>query len=144
MFTAVIGPPLVIARVLSLPVESAARMISGTMLGCGIGTCLAALGFGFVGARLPLVLGVFAVFIGPILAVAGPAGLAAASTALMIGAVATVLLSPLIGRLVGLFPPVVAGTVLLVTGTCLIRVAANLALGAGASAAALALAGAVI
>src|SRR5881398_1351533 len=106
MFTAVIGPPLVIGRVLNLPVESSARMISGTMLGCGIGTCVAALGFGFIGARLPLVLGVFAVFISPVLAIAGPNGLAAATTALMIGGLATLLLSPVIGRLVRLFPPV--------------------------------------
>src|SRR6516162_2796452 len=39
------------------------------MLGCGIGTTVSALGLGFVGARLPIVLGAHSVYIGALITV---------------------------------------------------------------------------
>src|ERR1041385_5287489 len=57
MFAAIIAPPLVIGQLLDLSGDLRAAMLTGVMLGCGIGTTVSALGLGFVGARLPIVLG---------------------------------------------------------------------------------------
>jgi xanthine permease len=129
MFTAMIAAPLVIGQLLNLPPDQRTTMVTGVMLGCGIGTVISALGVGWVGSRLPLLLGAYAVYIGPVVAIAKGSSLAAASTALLIGGVVLFLASPLLGKMRSLFPPVVVGTLLLITGETLIRIAANIAAG---------------
>jgi uracil-xanthine permease len=129
MFTAMIASPLVIGQLLNLSPELRATMVTGVMLGCGIGTVISALGLGFVGARLPLLLGAYAVYIGPVVAMAKASSLGAATTAMMIGGLVLFALSPLIGKLRSLFPPVVVGTLLVITGVTLIRIAVNIAAG---------------
>ena len=46
MFTAMVGGPLIVARLLDLPAETRIDMITGTMIGCGVGTMISALGVG--------------------------------------------------------------------------------------------------
>jgi len=129
MFTAMIASPLVIGQLLNLSPELRATMVTGVMLGCGIGTVISALGLGFVGARLPLLLGAYAVYIGPVVAMAKATSLGAATTAMILGGLILFALSPLIGKLRNLFPPVVVGTLLVITGVTLIRIAVNIAAG---------------
>jgi uracil-xanthine permease len=129
MFTAMIASPLVIGGLLNLPPDQRGFMITGVMLGCGIGTLVSALGFFWIGGRLPLVLGAYVIYIAPFVAIAKSEGLAAASAALIIGGLVLLAVSPAIGKLRGLFPPLVVGTLLLVTGESLIKVAANIAFG---------------
>ncbi len=128
MFTAMVGAPLAVARALGLPQAQAGGMLAGCMLGCGIGTILTSLGLGPLGGRLPLVLGIFAIFITLIIGIAQESGMAGAAGALVIGGVVTTIASPLLGRARALLPPVVLGTILLITGTSLLRVAARLLL----------------
>src|SRR5437899_43031 len=85
MFTAMVGGPLIVGRLLNLPEGTRIAMVSGTMIGCGIATMISALGMGFIGPRLPIVMGVFYIFIGPIVAIGKEINLAAAMTALIIG-----------------------------------------------------------
>jgi len=101
-------------------------MLTGVMLGCGIGTIVSALGLGFVGARLPIVLGAHSVYIGAMVAIAKESSIAAASTAILLGGAVLFVLSPLIGKLRAL-PPVVIGTLLVITGITLIRIAISIA-----------------
>jgi len=129
MFTAMIVAPLVIGQLLNLPAEVRTTMLAGVMFGCGIATIISSLGLGFVGARLPIVLGAYAVYIGPVVAMAKASGLAAASTAMLIGGVALFIVSPIVGKMRSLFPPVVVGTLLVLTGVTLIRIAVNIAAG---------------
>ncbi|HWV91786.1 MAG TPA: solute carrier family 23 protein, partial [Burkholderiales bacterium] len=110
MFTAMVGGPLIVARLLNLPEETRIAMLSGTMIGCGIATMISALGLGFIGPRLPIVMGVFYIFIGPIVAISKEISLAAAMTALIIGGLVQFAWSPLIGKLHRFFPPIVTGT----------------------------------
>jgi uric acid transporter len=100
------------------------------MLGCGIGTIISSLGIGWVGSRLPLVLGGYTVFIAPVVTVAKLESLGAAVSAMLIGAVVLFVASPLIGRLRRLFPPLVVGTLLLLTGISLVKLGVGLAVGA--------------
>jgi uracil-xanthine permease len=130
MFTAMMIAPLAISQILNLSTEAKATMISGVMLGCGIGTLISSVGVGFIGARLPIVLGSYAVFIAPIVAIAKTSGLAAATTATFIGGGALLCISPVIGKMRPLFPPIVVGSVLVSTGITLIRLAVHVASGA--------------
>jgi NCS2 family nucleobase:cation symporter-2 len=129
MFTAMIVSPLVIGQLLNLPAETRTTMVTGVMLGCGIGTVISALGIGWIGSRLPLLLGAYAVYIGPVVIIAKTSGLAAATTAMLIGGVILFVISPLLGKLRPLFPPVVVGTLLLITGETLIKIGVNVAAG---------------
>ena len=104
-------------------------MLTGVMLGCGIGTTVSALGFGFVGARLPIVLGTHSVYIVAVVAMAKASSSAGASTAMMLGGLVLFAASPIIGKMCALFPPVVIGTLLVITGITLIRIAVNIAAG---------------
>jgi uracil-xanthine permease len=129
MFTAMIASPLVIGGLLNLPADQRGFMMTGVMLGCGIGTLISALGLFWIGGRLPLVLGAYVIYIAPVVAIAKSEGLAAASTALIIGGLALLAVSPAIGKMRALFPPLVIGTLLVITGESLIKVAANVAFG---------------
>jgi len=129
MFTAMIVSPLVIGQLLNLPPDTRTTMVTGVMLGCGAGTIISALGIGWVGSRLPLLLGAYTVYIVPIVAIAKISSLAAATSALLLGGVILFAVSPLLGKLRALFPPVVVGTLLVITGETLIRIGANVAAG---------------
>ena len=129
MFTAMVGGPLIVARLLNLTPEVRIEMVTGTMIGCGIATMVSALGVGFIGPRLPIVMGVFYIFIGPLVAISKEAGLAAAMTALMIGGLVQFAWSPLIGRMHRFFPAIVTGTTILLIGTGLMKIGINVATG---------------
>src|SRR5262247_3400927 len=101
MFTAMVGGPLIVARLLNLPPETRIDMVTGTMIGCGLATIVSALGVSFVGPRLPIVMGVFYIFIGP-----------------------------LVAKLHRFFPPIVTGTTILLIGTGLMKIGIGVATGA--------------
>ncbi|SRR5579875_612769 len=130
MFTAMIGAPLIVAKILNMPPDMRVTIVTASMLGSGIGTLISSLGLSFVGPRLPIVMGVFYVFIGPIVSVTHQISLAAAMTAVMVGGVIQFAISPIVGKLHRFFPPIVSGTILVVIGTCLLKLAMNVAVGA--------------
>jgi uracil-xanthine permease len=127
MFTAMIASPLVIGQLLNLSPELRAALVTGVMLGCGVGTLISALGVGWIGARLPLLLGAYTVYIGPVVAIAKAESLGAATAAMMMGGVFLLFLSVLIGKMRALFPPIVVGTLLVITGFSLIKIAVSVA-----------------
>jgi uracil-xanthine permease len=129
MFTAMIASPLVIGQLLNLSPELRTTMVTGVMIGCGVGTIISALGFFWIGARLPLLLGAYAVYIGPVVAMAKATSLAAATTAMVIGGIVLFAVSPLLGKMRPLFPSVVVGTLLIITSETLIRIAVTIAAG---------------
>jgi uracil-xanthine permease len=130
MFTAMIASPLVISNLLNLPPDLRGSMMTGVMLGCGVGTLISALGLFWIGGRLPLLLGAYAVYIGPVVAIAKSESLAAATAALIIGGLVLLAVSPVVGKMRALFPPLVVGTLLVITGESLTKVAVNIAFGA--------------
>lgn len=129
MFTGMIGAPLLLARLISLPPDQTKILVAASMIGCGVGTLISSLGIGFIGPRLPIVMGIFYVFIGPLVAITKEAGLATAMSALIIGGAVQLAISPFMGKLHRFFPPVVTGTVLIVIGACLMKIAINTAVG---------------
>lgn len=127
MFSAMIASPLVIGQMLGLSPEIRAALVTGVMLGCGVGTLISSLGVGWVGARLPLLLGAYTVYIGPVVAIGKTEGLGAATGAMLISGLFLLAISPIVGKLRSLFPPIVVGALLLLTGLTLIKIAMNVA-----------------
>lgn len=131
MFTAMIAEPIVIGAQLNLPAGQIQWMLSATMLGCGIGAILQTHRIGFMGAGLPLVMGSFLLFIGPIVSTAKTAGLAAAFTGVLLAAIVQwLLLSWLIGRIARFFPPLVIGTTVTIIGLYLLPIGTAFVVGA--------------
>jgi uric acid transporter len=129
MFSAMIASPLIIGQLLGLSPELRGTLITGVMFGCGIGTMISALGVSWIGARLPLLLGAYTVYIGPVVMIAKAESLAAATGAMLIGGLFLVVISPVIARLRSLFPPIVVGALLILTGLTLLKIAMGVAFG---------------
>ncbi len=127
MFSAMVASPLVIGQLLNLPEDLRLALITGVMLGCGIGTMISSLGVGWVGARLPLLLGAYTVYIGPVVQIAKAESLGAATGALLMGGIALLAISPIVGKTRALFPPIVIGSLLITTGLTLTKIAMNVA-----------------
>jgi uracil-xanthine permease len=90
---------------------------------------ISSLGVGWVGARLPLLLGAYIVYIGPVVQIAKTESLGAATGALLIGGMVLLAISPIVGKIRALFPPIVVGSLLIITGGTLIKIAMNVAFG---------------
>jgi len=85
------------------------------------------------GVRLPVMMGVTFAAVGPMVAMAnanpGAAGAQALFGAIIGAGVISMLLAPLVGRMLRFFPPVVTGTIIAVIGISLMRVGIGWAMG---------------
>jgi uric acid transporter len=130
---AMIAAPLVIGQLLNLELGIRNALITGAMLGSGIGTIVSAVGVGRIGSRLPIVMASLTIYIAPVVEMARATSLAAAGTAMLFGAVLLFLLSPLISKLAAVFSPVVIGTLLVVQSVSLVKIAVSVAAGVNTS-----------
>lgn len=133
MFTAMVASPLAVGQLLDLPPATRVTLITGCMLGSGIGTLVAAVGIGPIGPRLPIVMGIWTPFIVQVVTIGRTAGLGAVTTVLVTSALVVFAVSPLIGKLRRYFPPVVVGTVMIVAGVALMKIAVIIASGSHTS-----------
>ena len=133
MYANAIAVPLIIGGALKLPKDQIALLINADLFACGIATLIQTVGLGPFGIRLPVIMGVTAVAIQPMLAMAAMpgVGLDGIYGAVIAGGVYGLLVVPLVGRLMRFFPPVVTGTILTMIGIALTRVAVGWA-GGGA------------
>ncbi len=69
MYAGAVTTPLVIGAALKLPKEQIALLINADLFVCGIATLIQAIGIGKIGIRLPIIMGVSVVAIGPIIAI---------------------------------------------------------------------------
>lgn len=107
-------------------------MIQMSMFLAGIATLFQTIGFGPVGARLPIVQGTSFAFIPimiPAVAGAGVAGMAGLMTGIVIGGVFHFFLGFFIGRIRHALPPLVTGLIVLMIGLALIKVGIEYAAG---------------
>ena len=134
MYAGAVAVPLIIGRALKLTPEQVAMLISADLFCCGIVTLIQSLGFTrWFGIRLPVMMGVTFAAVGPMVAMAnanpGTAGAQAIFGAIIGAGVISMLIAPVIGRLLRYFPPVVTGTIIAVIGISLMRVGIGWALG---------------
>ncbi|UZD91611.1 uracil-xanthine permease family protein [Cognatishimia activa] len=134
MFASNVTPSIIVAGAAGLAFGSAEQvyLIQMAMLFAGIATLFQTVGFGPVGARLPIMQGTSFAFVGVLAGVAATQGLGVALTACIIGGVIHFLLGSVIGKIRWLFPPLVTGLVILAIGLYLIPVAIKYAAGGAA------------
>ncbi|MCP1537797.1 nucleobase:cation symporter-2 family protein [Methylorubrum extorquens] len=137
MYANAIAVPLIVGGALHLPKDQIALLINADLFACGIATLIQTVGIGPFGIRLPVIMGVTAVAIQPLLAIAAMpgVGLTGIYGAVIVGGLYGLLVTPFIGRVMRFFPPVVTGTILLMIGIALTRVAVGWAGGGAGSAA---------
>lgn len=107
-------------------------MIQMSMFLAGVATLLQTIGFGPVGARLPIVQGTSFAFIPimiPAVAGAGVAGMAGLMTGVIIGGMFHFFLGFFIGRIRHALPPLVTGLIVLMIGLALVKVGIEYAAG---------------
>ncbi len=134
MYAGAIAVPLIIGRALKLSPEQVAMLISADLLCCGIVTVIQSLGFGrHFGIRMPVMMGVTFAAVGPMAAMAnaqgGTDGARAIFGAIIAAGIITMLIAPLVGRMLRFFPPVVTGTIIAIIGISLMRVGIGWAMG---------------
>lgn len=133
MIMGAVTPPIIVAKVVGLSAPESALLIQVALLFSGLSTLLQLYPIGTVGARMPVIFGVGFAYMPTLLAIANsvdPAtgakyGIDAIMGAQVIGGVAMILVGLFIKHIRHLFPPVVAGTVVLVIGLSLYHVAIN-------------------
>ena len=107
-------------------------MIQMAMLFAGVATLFQTIGFGPVGARLPIVQGTSFAFLPvmiPAVAGQGTAGMAGLMTGIVIGGIFHFCLGTVIGRIRFALPPLVTGLIVLMIGLALLKVGIQYAAG---------------
>ena len=130
MYAGAVAVPLIIGRALKLSPEEVAFLISADLFCCGLVTLIQSLGATqWFGIRLPVMMGVTFAAVAPMVAMAN-ANPGAAGAQLIFGSiigagVISVLIAPLVSRMLRYFPPVVTGTIIAVIGISLMRIGIN-------------------
>ncbi len=133
MYANAVAVPLIIGGALHLPKDQLALLINADLFACGIATLIQTVGFGPFGIRLPIIMGVTAVSISPMLAMAAMpgVGLTGIYGAVLVGGIFGLCVAPFVKYVLRFFPAVVTGTIITMIGVVLMRVGVNWA-GGGA------------
>ena len=131
MYAGTVAVPLIVGGALGLSKADIAFLINADLLAAGIATLIQALGFFGFGIRMPVMMGVTFAAVGPMIAIGlNPSlGLPAIYGATIAAGIFGIAVAPLMGRLLGVFPPLVTGTVITLIGVSLMGVAINWAAG---------------
>ena len=134
MYAGAIAVPLIVGRALKLSPEEVALLISADLFACGIVTLIQSLGFTkWFGIKLPVMMGVTFAAVGPMVAFAnavpGVDGARAIFGAIIGAGVISLIIAPIISKMLRFFPPVVTGTIIAIIGVSLMRVGVGWAMG---------------
>ncbi|WP_304511180.1 MULTISPECIES: nucleobase:cation symporter-2 family protein [Aquitalea] len=127
MYAGAVAVPLIVGGAVGLPKEQIAFLVSADLFCCGLVTLLQCLGCKGFGIRMPVIMAVTFATVGPMIAIGqNPAlGLPGIFGATMAAGLLSLLLVPLIGRLIRFFPPLVTGVVITSIGLSIIGVGIN-------------------
>ena len=131
MYAGTVAVPLIVGGALKLPKDQLAFLINADLFAAGLATLIQAIGFWKFGIRLPVMMGVTFASVAPMIAIGTDpnVGLLGIYGAVIASGIFGMLISPMMGRMLGLFPPVVTGTVITLIGVSLMRVGINWAAG---------------
>ena len=134
MFASNVTPSIIVAGAAGLQFGGAEQvyLIQMAMLFAGIATLFQTIGFGPVGARLPIMQGTSFAFVGVLAGIAATQGLGVALTSCIIGGLIHFALGSVIANIRYLFPPLVTGLVILAIGLYLVPVGIKYAAGGAA------------
>lgn len=130
MYAGAVAVPLIVGRALQLSPQDVAFLISADLFVCGIVTLIQSLGATqWFGIRLPVMMGVTFAAVGPMVAMAnatpGAVGAQMIFGAIIGAGILSILIAPIMSRLLRFFPPVVTGTIIAVIGISLMRIGIN-------------------
>ena len=130
MYAGAVAVPLIVGRALNLPPEQVALLISADLFVCGLVTLIQAWGATqWFGIKLPVMMGVTFAAVAPMVSMAqatgGHAGAGLIFGAVIGAGVVSILIAPMMSRMLRFFPPVVTGTIIAVIGISLMRVGIN-------------------
>lgn len=130
MYAGAVAVPLIVGRALKLSPHEVALLISADLFCCGIATLIQSLGATqWFGIRLPVMMGVTFASVAPMVAIAnanpGQAGAQLLFGAIIGAGVISIIIAPLVSRMLRFFPPVVTGTIIAIIGISLMRVGIN-------------------
>ena len=134
MFASNVTPSVIVAGAAGLQFCGAEQvyLIQMAMLFAGIATLFQTIGFGPIGARLPIMQGTSFAFVGVLAGIAATQGLGVALTSCIIGGLIHFALGSVIANIRYLFPPLVTGLVILAIGLYLVPVGIKYAAGGAA------------
>ena len=134
MFASNVTPSIIVAGAAGLQFGGAEQvyLIQMAMLFAGIATLFQTVGFGPVGAKLPIMQGTSFAFVGVLAGIAATQGLGVALTSCIIGGLIHFALGSVIAYIRYLFPPLVTGLVILAIGLYLVPVGIKYAAGGAA------------
>ena len=138
MYAGAIAVPLIVGRALKLAPEQVALLISADLFCCGLVTLIQSLGMTrWFGIKLPVMMGVTFAAVGPMVAFAnampGVEGARAIFGAIIGAGVISMVIAPMVSKLLRFFPPVVTGTIIAIIGISLMRVGVGWAMGGPAN-----------
>ena len=138
MYAGAIAVPLIVGRALKLTPEQVALLISADLFACGIVTLIQSLGVTkYFGIKLPVMMGVTFAAVGPMVAFAnampGVDGARAMFGAIIGAGIVSMIIAPIVSKLLRFFPPVVTGTIIAIIGISLMRVGVGWAMGGPAN-----------
>ena len=125
MIMGVITPPIIIASIVDATLADKMMLIQIALIASGVCTLLHLYGIWKFGARLPAIFGVGFAYVPTLAAIGGQHGIEGILGAQVIGGIAMIVVGYFIQYIRHLFPPVVAGTVVLVIGLSLYDIAIN-------------------
>lgn len=129
MYAGAVAVPLIVggAMVSAGELESGdiAHLIMADLFVAGIATILQAVGFWRFGVRLPLIQGVTFAAVSPMITIGTEHGITAIYGAVIASGLFMIVMAPVFGKLIRFFPPLVTGTIILIIGVSLMRVAAG-------------------
>lgn len=123
MFAGNITVPIIIAGVVGMGPEEKIFLVQVALFIAGVATLIQTVGFGSVGARLPVVQGTSFGFLPIIVPLAKTVGLKAVLGGALIGGLIQMLLGRYMHKLRGMFSPLVSGIIVLIIGTLLMGTA---------------------
>ena len=138
MYAGAIAVPLIVGRALKLAPEQVALLISADLFCCGLVTLIQSFGVTrWFGIKLPVMMGVTFAAVGPMVAFAnampGVEGARAIFGAIIGAGVISMIIAPVVSKLLRFFPPVVTGTIIAIIGISLMRVGVGWAMGGPAN-----------
>jgi NCS2 family nucleobase:cation symporter-2 len=130
MYAGAVAVPLIVGRALKLSPDQVAMLISADLFCCGLVTLIQSLGATqWFGIKLPVMMGVTFASVAPMVAIAntsaGVEGAGLIFGAIIGAGVISILIAPLVSRMLRFFPPVVTGTIIAVIGISLMRIGIN-------------------
>ena len=134
MFASNVTPSIIIAGAAGFAFGSADMvfLIQMAMLFAGVATLFQTIGFGPVGARLPVMQGTSFAFVPIMIGVVKSSGMAALMASVIVAGIFHAILGSFIGRIRHWFPPLVSGMVITTIGLYLIPVGIRYAAGGAA------------